>query len=175
MFPYRISWLRAIGLILTRLIFSILVSDTINALPDKTIRSALNLIGWICFSMLMGVWSHLIFVFQKKAKLWEPKQNSVREAVNALKISFCSDLAALGILLISFIIGYNFFSSLRYSNTPEDAELFTGIAGLIMIFSWIIITPSLYQQELNKELRRTAKQSTKKKTRTVKQKPKSFH
>jgi hypothetical protein len=145
-----------------------MVSDAIRGVANRDIQTALNLAGWVFFSLLMGLWHHLIFVSQKKAKLWEPKQNSVREAINALKISFCSDLVGLGFIVIALVLGYSLFG-LSKSN---DAELVAGIAGLAMIFSWMITTPILYQQELNKELRSAVKKPQKKKPVTVKPKSK---
>ena len=177
MFPYRISWLRAIGLLLTRIAIAWLLGDTIEKFsPTGYARTIPNFCIWILSAMLMGVWTHLIFVFQGKTKVWKFRQNSIREAVNALRIGFFSDLLTVGVVIILVIIIAVAFPSLLNFN-DLNTQLFAGIILLLIGFcSWLIVTPILYQQELNKELgRTTSKKPTKKKSTTVRQKPKSFH
>ena len=113
--------------------------------------------------------SYFIFVFQGKTGFWKPKRNSVREAVDALKISLVADLLAIGLIIACVIVGYSFFAPLFNSDNPEDVPIFLGIFGLIIIFVWIVIIPILYQQELNK---RVSSSSARKVRKSTNQKPK---
>jgi hypothetical protein len=117
-----------------------------------------NIAGWVGFSVLMGIWSHLIGVFKKETKLWKIQDKSIVEVVSALKISFLSDLIALGSgLLLFFTLTYAF------KLNEKDAETFLGLTVFLVIIIWFFSIPLLYEKELVKQSKTKAKAKTNKK------------
>src|SRR4028119_16901 len=93
--PSRSSWLRALLLVFSRVVVILLLVRFLESLPKGSMRTLVNIGGWVSFSMLMGVWSHFILVFKRETKFWKVQAESVVEALNALKISFLSDLITI--------------------------------------------------------------------------------
>jgi hypothetical protein len=139
MFPHRISWLRAIGLLLTRIIIGVLLGLATTNLA----------ILW--FSVLIGA-SALMAAYNYTFT----KANPLKEGINAFKISLYME----GIILIC---------SWKLSSNSVAQDWIVALSCLL----WLSLAPIFYQQELNKELRRTAKKAPQKKPATVKPKPKT--
>lgn len=188
MFPHRISWLRTIALITIRALTTIvaLVFLGLNKLNGLPIESQQVLSGiyffyaWVITAFLMGLWNHLALVLEGKTKVWKIKKESVWEAGNAFKIYLYSDLIALGFLVCGFmpILHLATVSNISVSSVDSDRAILVGCLFILLILAtfcvWVISMPILYQQELNKELRRTPKKATQKKpVTTTKSKPKT--
>jgi predicted permease len=103
----------------------------------------------------MGVWSHFILVFKKETRFWKIQTESVVEAVNALKISFLSDLITIGLgLFLFFTLNYVF------KFNKENAETLLGLLVFLMLVVWFFSIPLLYEKALVKRKSKT-KQKTK--------------
>lgn len=142
--PSRISWLRATVLIFNRIVVVTLFLRFSRSLPSGSIRTLVNIGGWIGFSLLMGVWSHFVFVFKGQTKLWKIQTKSVAEAVDALKISFLSDLIAIGSGIFFAILGY----ILKLNDKIKEPEVFLGGIVLLMLVVWFFSIPLLYEKAL---------------------------
>jgi hypothetical protein len=148
--PSRISWLRSFLLIISRVIVILLLTGILKSLPRGTIRALVSIGVWISFSILMGAGNHFISVFKKETKFWEIQSKSVVEAVDALKISFLSDLIAIGLgLFLFFIVG----SALKLDG--KDAETFSGLIVLLMFPLWFFSMPLFYERALIKRKLKT--------------------
>jgi hypothetical protein len=156
--PSRSSWLRTLLLILSRIIVVLLLVGLLNSLPRGPIRTLVNIGGWIGFSALMGVWSHFISVFKKETKFWKIQTTSVVEIVDALKISFLSDLIAIGLGLFSFFVSTSVFKL-----NKEDSETLLGLLVLLILVIWFFSIPLLYEKTL---IKRNLKTQSKVKAKT---------
>lgn len=143
--PSRISWLRTLLLIFSRIVVVLLFFKLSKTLPHSSLRTLVNIGGWIGFSALMGVWNHLILVIKKETKFWQIQNESVVESIDALKISFISDLIALGFGIFFVILGYAF-----KLNTREDAETLLGLIVFSVLVIWFFSIPLLYEKALVK-------------------------
>ena len=153
--PSRNSWLRALLLVFSRIVVILLLLRFLESLPRGSIRTLVNIGGWVSFSVLMGVWSHFILVFKKETRFWKIQTESVVEAVNALKISFLSDLITIGLgLFLFFTLNYVF------KFNKENAETLLGLLVFLMLVVWFFSIPLLYEKALVKRKSKT-KQKTK--------------
>lgn len=158
--PSRISWLRTLLLIFNRVAVILLLVGVSESLPKGTIRTLASIGAWIGFSGLMGIWSHSLAVFKKETKFWQVQNQSVVEVIDALKISFLSDLIALALgLFLFFTVG----SALKLNE--KDAETLSGLIVLLMIPIWFFSIPLLYEKTLVKRKSKT-KPKVKTKTKT---------
>jgi hypothetical protein len=154
-FPSRNSWFRALLLVFSRIVVILLLVKFLESLPKSPIRTFVNIGRWVSFSALMGVWSHFILVFKRETRFWKIQTESVVEAVNALKISFLSDLIAIGLgLLLFFTLNYIF------KFNEKDAETVLGLLVFLMLIIWFFSIPLLYEKALVKRKSKT-KQKTK--------------
>jgi hypothetical protein len=154
-FPSRNSWFRALLLVFSRIVVILLLVKFLESLPKSPIRTFVNIGGWVGFSALMGVWSHFILVFKRETRFWKIQTESVVEAVNALKVSFLSDLIAIGLgLLLFFTLNYIF------KFNEKDAETVLGLLVFLMLIIWFFSIPLLYEKALVKRKSKT-KQKTK--------------
>ena len=94
-------------------------------------------------------------VFRKETRFWKIQTESVVEVVNALKISFLSDLIAIGLgLFLFFALNYAF------KFNEQDAETLLGLLVLLMFVIWFFSIPLLYEKALVKR-KSKIKQKTK--------------
>lgn len=156
--PSRNSWFRAILLIFSRVLVILLLLRLLESLPKGDLRTLASIGGWIGFSTLMGVWNHFISVSKGETKLWKVQTKSVTEVIDALKVSFLSDLTTIvSGLFLFFTLNYIFKLS------KENAEILLGLIVLLMIVIWFFSIPLLYERALKKR-----KPKTKPKTKFIK-------
>ena len=94
-------------------------------------------------------------VFKGETRFWKIQTESVVEAVNALKISFLSDLIAIGLgLFLFFTLNYIF------KFNEKDVETVLGLLVFLMLIIWFFSIPLLYEKALVKRKSKT-KQKTK--------------
>jgi hypothetical protein len=149
-FPSRNSWLRSLLLIFSRVIVVLLLIRLLESLPKGSIRTFVNIAGWIGFSVLMGVWSHLFCVLKKETKLWKIQPKSIVEIVNALKVSFWADLIAAGSgLLLFFTVTYAF------KLNEKDAETVLGLSVFLILIIWFFSIPLLYKKAIKQPKRKS--------------------
>jgi hypothetical protein len=141
--------LRALLLIFSRIIVLLLRFRFLGPLPNSSIRALVGIGGWISSSVLMGVWSHLISVFKKETRFWKIQTKSIVEVFNALKISFLSDLIAIGLGLFLFTLNYAF----KFYKQDPDTLLILVV--LSMFVSWFYSVPLLYENALVKRKSKT--------------------
>lgn len=148
--PSRISWLRTFSLIVSRIVVVLLLAGISKSLPRGTIRTLASIGAWIVFSILMGAGSHFIYVLKKETKFWKIQNKSVVEAIDALKISFLSDLIAIGLGLGLFLI---LGATLKLNE--KDAEILSGLIVLVILPIWFFLMPLLYEKALVKRKSKT--------------------
>jgi len=159
-FPSRSSWFRALLLIFTRAIILLLATHFLNTLPRGSVRTLASIGVWVGFSTLMGLWRHLFSVFRNETKFWKIQVKSIVEVVDALKVSFLTDLIALGLgLFVFFVLG----SALKLN--AQDAEIFLGLTMCLVLVIWFFSIPVLYERAAAK---RKSKVKVTKKTKTEK-------
>ncbi len=128
----------------------LLLDGVSKSLPKGTIRTLASVGAWIGFSILMGAGSHFIYVLKKETKFWKIQNKSVVEVVDALKVSFLSDLIAIGLgLFLFFTLG----AALKLNE--KDAETFSGIIVLVILPIWFFLMPLLYEKALLKRKLKT--------------------
>jgi hypothetical protein len=132
----------------------------LNSLPNGSIRTFANIGGWIGFSVLMGVWSHSLSCFRRETKVWKIQTKSVLEVVNALKISFLSDLITLAAGLIVF-----FTTRQAFNLNEKDAETLLGLTVFLMLAIWFFSIPLLYEAFKRKSKVKTTRPGKNKKFR----------
>ena len=144
--PSRNSWLRTLLLIFSRVLVVLLLVKLLESLPKGSLRTLVSIGGWIGFSTLMGVWTHLASVFKRETQFWKIQTKSVVEVVDALKVSFLSDLIAVGSgLFLFFTLNYTF----KFNG--ENTETLLGLTVLLVLVIWFFSIPLLYEKALSKQ------------------------
>ena len=144
-YPSRNSWFRALLLIFSRVLVISLLAGFLESLPKGSLRTLVSIGGWIGFSTLMGVWNHFISVSKRETKLWKVQTKSVIEIIDALKVSFLSDLIAVGSgLFLFFTLNYAF------KLNGENTETLLGLTVLLVLVIWFFSIPLLYEMALRK-------------------------
>lgn len=156
--PSRTSWLRALLLIFSRVLVVLLLARFLESLPKGSLRTLLSIGGWIGFSTLVGVWTHFINVFRGETRFWEIQPKSIVEVVDALKVSFLSDLIALVSGLVLF---FTLNHALKLEG--ENTETLLGLTVFFVLVIWFFSIPLLYEKSLSKR-----KSKTKSKTKPTK-------
>lgn len=155
--PSRNSWFRALLLIFSRVLV-VLLLVSLESLPKGSLRTLASIGAWIGFSTLMGVWNHFFSVSKGETKLWKVQTKSVAEVIDALKVSFLSDLIAVGSgLFLFFTLNYAF------KLNGENTETLLGLTVLLILVIWFFSIPLLYEMTLRKR-----KPKAKLKTKSIK-------
>jgi hypothetical protein len=113
-------------------------------LPKGSLRTLVNIGGWIGFSLLVGVWTHFISVARGETKFWKIQPKSVTEVVDALKVSFLSDLIAVASGLVLF---FTLNSALKLEG--ENTETLLGLTVFLVLAIWFFSILLLYEKALS--------------------------